>query len=144
VPSVFRKLKLKDQREIVVVNAPASFESEVSALKGVVVQRSPEKARTVDFSLAFVTTEAELDRVSELLARKASNDALLWFAYPKGTSRRYQCEFNRDSGWKVLSRAGFRKVSIVAIDEDWSALRFRRIGNVKPKGAAARAKRSVS
>ena len=143
VPSVFHKLRLKDQREIVVFNAPASFQSEVAALKNVVVQRNPEKARTVDFSLAFVTTAAELDRVSGLLARKASHDALLWFAYPKGTSRRFRCEFNRDSGWKVLAAAGFRKVSIVAIDEDWSALRFRRIEHVKPNGAAVRAQRGV-
>jgi hypothetical protein len=144
VSPVFHKLKLKNQREIVVFNAPASFRSELAALKNVVVQRNPEKARTVDFSLAFVTTEAELDRISGLLACKASHDALLWFAYPKGTSRRYRCEFNRGSGWRVLAAANFRKVSIVAIDEDWSALRFRRIEHVKPKGAAVRAPTGAS
>jgi hypothetical protein len=144
VSPVFHKLKLKDQREIVVFNAPASFQSEVAALKNVVVQRNPEKVASVGFSLAFVTTEAELDRISGLLARKASHDALVWFAYPKGTSRRYRCEFNRDSGWKVLAAAGFRKVSIVAIDADWSALRFRRIEHVKSKGVTLRAQRGAS
>jgi hypothetical protein len=37
------------------------------------------------------------------------------------------CEFNRDKGWGVLARSGFDCVRQVAIDEDWSALRFRRI-----------------
>jgi len=55
-----------------------------------------------------------------------------WFAYPKGTSKRFRCEFNRDSGWHVLRSAGFDSVRMVAIDEDWSALRFRRRELIKP------------
>jgi hypothetical protein len=52
-------------------------------------------------------------------------------AYPKGSSKRYQCEFNRDGGWDVLAHAGFEAVRQVAIDEDWSALRFRRVEFIK-------------
>lgn len=55
-----------------------------------------------------------------------NGDAILWFAYPKGTSKKYKCEFNRDNGWDVIRAAGFDTVRAVAIDEDWSALRFRR------------------
>lgn len=134
---VFGKLNLKDQREILLLNAPASFEPEVESLKDIVVVRDARKARAAHFSLAFVTTQTELDRLAGQLAAKAAGDALLWFAYPKGTSRRYACEFNRDTGWQVLERAGFRKVRIVAIDEDWSALRFRRIEHVKAKPSAS-------
>jgi hypothetical protein len=56
---------------------------------------------------------------------------VLWIAYPKGTSKRYACQFNRDSGWDVIRDAGFESVRQVAIDEDWSALRFRRLAYVK-------------
>ena len=52
-------------------------------------------------------------------------------AYPKGTSKRYTCEFHRDNGWAALEAAGFEGVRMVAIDEDWSALRFRRKEFVK-------------
>jgi hypothetical protein len=130
-PSVFRKLNLKTQQEIVVVNAPESFEAELAALDSVHVLREPGKAKTVEFALAFATTRAELDRLSEALSAKAEGDAVLWIAYPKQTSRRYTCEFNRDSGWKVLGDAGFEPVRQVAIDEDWSALRFRRVEYIK-------------
>jgi hypothetical protein len=61
----------------------------------------------------------------------SEGDALLWFAYPKGTSKRYHCEFNRDTGWQVIRDAGFDSVRQVAIDEDWSALRFRRVEFIK-------------
>jgi hypothetical protein len=33
---------------------------------------------------------------------------------------------NRDTGWEALQAAGFDTVRLVAIDADWSALRFRR------------------
>jgi hypothetical protein len=141
MPSVFAKLNFKSQREILVVNAPASFESEITALKNVRILRDPKKAKSVEFALAFATTQAELDKQSALLAAKAVGDALLWFAYPKGTSKRYRCEFNRDSGWNVMVQAGFETVRAVAIDEDWSALRFRRVQYVKHSPASPPARR---
>jgi hypothetical protein len=131
MPSIFDKLNLKLQREIVVVNAPPSFEAALGALGDVAVLRDPARAKVIHFALAFATTQAEVDSLSEVLASKAEGDALLWFAYPKGTSRRYRCEFNRDTGWSVLRRKGFDTVRQVAIDEDWSALRFRRVEHIK-------------
>ncbi|MCA9264392.1 MAG: hypothetical protein KDA60_11110 [Planctomycetales bacterium] len=72
-------------------------------------------------------TQAELTRIATELARSTSGDGIVWIAYPKKTSKRFKCEFNRDSGdWSVLGNAGFEPVRQVAIDEDWSALRFRR------------------
>ena len=50
---------------------------------------------------------------------------------PKGTSKNYKCEFNRDTGWKILGELGFEPVRMVAIDADWSALRFRRAEFIK-------------
>jgi hypothetical protein len=72
-----------------------------------------------------------LDRMSSILAAASEGDAVIWFAYPKGTSKRYTCEFNRDTGWSVIRGLGFESVRQVAIDEDWSALRFRRQKYVK-------------
>jgi hypothetical protein len=129
---LFQKLNLKDQREIVIFNAPASFEPELKLLDGISVVRNPKKPQAVSFALAFATKQAELDRLSKMLASAAQGDALLWFAYPKGTSKRYQCEFNRDTGWGVIRDAGFDSVRQVAIDADWSALRFRRLNFIKP------------
>jgi hypothetical protein len=130
---IFDKLNRGKLNSIVVYNAPPSFESELTRLKGVKIERDPKKPAAVNFSLAFVTAQRELDRLSKLLAAAAEGDALLWFAYPKGTSKRYTCEFNRDTGWDVIRKAGFDTVRAVAIDEDWSALRFRRKEFIKPK-----------
>ena len=77
-------------------------------------------------TLVFVETQAQLNKVAGPLIKKASGDALLWFAYPKGTSTLYKADFNRDKGWDILRQSGFDTVRQVAIDAEWSALRFRR------------------
>jgi hypothetical protein len=129
--TVFQKLNLKAQSEIAVFNAPASFEPELAKLRDVKIARNPKKPASIQFALAFTQQQAELDRLSKLLAAHSQGDAVLWFAYPKGTSKNYTCEFNRDSGWHVIRNAGFDSVRQVAIDDDWSALRFRRVEYIK-------------
>ena len=131
---LFDKLNLGAHDEIVLFNAPESFESELKKLKGVKIARDPGKPKAIKFGLAFAMTQAQLDRASKLFAAGSEGDAVLWFAYPKGTSKRYTCEFNRDAGWGVIRAAGFESVRMVAIDEDWSALRFRRLEYVKSAG----------
>jgi hypothetical protein len=45
----------------------------------------------------------------------------LWIAYPKGN----KADINRDTLWPIGAEYGFRPISQVAIDDTWSALRFR-------------------
>lgn len=45
----------------------------------------------------------------------------LWIAYPKAN----KTDINRDSLWPIGAEYGFRPISQVAIDDTWSALRFR-------------------
>ncbi len=142
---LFRKLNLTTQSVIHVLDAPPSFASELAALTDVEVKRDLEGASR--FIMAFAITQAAVDAASRRIVRCADGDAIVWMVYPKGTSRRYRCEFNRDTGWAVLGEAGFEAVRQVAIDEDWSALRFRRVEFIKsitrhPAGAISNAGRA--
>jgi hypothetical protein len=121
---VFGKLQLKDQTDIVVLDAPASFKKETDALRGVRVHRKFPAAAS-GFSLAFLTTRDQLERYARSISTHASEDAVVWAAFPKGTSKRYESGLSRDGDWKPLEELGYETVRIVAIDEDWSALRFR-------------------
>ena len=129
--AIFKKLNLKDQKEILVLNPPSSFEPELAALTDVTIQRNIESLDNVDFSLAFVTKQAEVDNLARAIAQRSEGDAILWFAYPKASSKKYTCEFNRDTGWDALGELGFEAVRQVAIDADWSAIRFRRVDFIK-------------
>ncbi len=140
---LFKKLNLGAHSTIHVLNAPASFEPELAALSGVSVLRTVQaRSAAVHFAMAFVITQAELDAASSQLAAACEGDAVLWMVYPKASSKQYRCDFNRDSGWPTLGAAGFEPVRVVAIDADWSALRFRRVAHIK--SMARDPKRAIS
>jgi hypothetical protein len=126
MPRLWEKLNLGEHPDVLVLNAPSSFAAELKALQGIRVQQRVTAVKEVVFALVFVLNQAELNRWSAAVVAKAVGDAVLWFAYPKGTSRRYTSDINRDKGWHILRAANFDCVRQVAIDEDWSALRFRR------------------
>lgn len=123
---VFSKLNLKDQDTIVVINSPQSFEDELRQLSGVKIVRDARDLKSIEFAIAFVAQRKEVDRAARELIKRSADDAILWFAYPKGISKKLESEVNRDTGWEVLRSAGYDTVRLVAIDADWSALRFRR------------------
>ena len=131
--TIWEKLNLKDRQEILVLNAPETFEPELARLPVLTIHRHVESVPSIGFALAFVTRLAEVDALAPNLAARAPGDPILWFAYPKGTSKKYKCDFNRDTGWDALKAAGFDTVRAVAIDEDWTALRFRRTEFIKAR-----------
>jgi hypothetical protein len=130
-PRVWGKLNLKDEEEIVVLNAPDSFDQEIKALKGVKVRTGLAGVKAMSFVLAFATKQKQVDALAAAVGKFAAGDAVVWVAYPKGSSKKYTCEFNRDTGWASMGAQGLEPVRMVAIDEDWSALRFRRVDYIK-------------
>ena len=127
---IFAKLNLSTQKKILVLgqhalNAHASFQVELSRLVGIDIVDDLQAINSIDFALIFVTQKNQIDQISPLLAKKMQGDVIVWFAYPKGSSKNYKCDFNRDNGWDVFKGLGFDTVRQIAIDADWSALRFR-------------------
>lgn len=129
---IFKKLNYKNQKTIHVINAPDSFEKDMDAMRDLAaIKPSLSGSKSVEFFLAFVTKQKEVDDLTKKISPLMIDDGVLWFAYPKGSSKKYKCEFNRDNGWNELGKLGWEGVRMVAIDEDWSALRFRKTEHIK-------------
>lgn len=129
---LFKKLNFKGEAKIHVLDAPDSFLPEMEAMKlftSVKVGFGPgEKS---PFILGFCLLKKQVDLFAKKAAAHIEEDGILWIAYPKGTSKKYKCDFNRDNGWDALGNLGFEPVRGVAIDEDWSVLRFRKVEFIK-------------
>jgi hypothetical protein len=62
--------------------------------------------------------------VTAFLAEHAAHlggPPVLWFCYPKGG----RADIDRDSLWPMIAVHGLRPITQVAVDDTWSALRFR-------------------
>jgi hypothetical protein len=76
------------------------------------------------FSIAFVSSAKELRLATEEVAPAYRRGGHLWIAYPK-KSGSILSDLTRDSGWEPVAALGLLAVTQVALDDDWSALRFR-------------------
>ena len=126
---VFRKLNFKDQDPMLVMGAPASFQEELSAVRTeTTVHARPKASTRYGFALAFAPMKADLLAAAGTILECADAGAVLWFAYPKQTSRTFRSDLNRDLCAEALRGLGLQPVRQVAIDDDWSALRFKAAG----------------
>ena len=130
---LFKKLNYREQKSILALNYPDSFETELESMEVIaMVSRDIGAAGDVlDFVIAFGKTLKDLNELTRAIGPKLSEDAIFWFCYPKKSSKKYTCEFNRDTGWGVMAEFELEPVRQVAIDEDWSALRFRHVDRIK-------------
>jgi len=116
--SVAKKLQTKPGQQVAVLNAPADVELDFDPADVV------EEPAEADAVLLFVTSSADLaTREGASLVQAARRDALAWVAYPK--AGQLDTDLNRDSLNSLLMERGVRGVRQIAIDDTWSALRFR-------------------
>jgi hypothetical protein len=130
--ALFKKLNFKDQSAVFVLNIPDNLLHHLDAMKHfTTVNQHVSIQDEINFALIFAITQKQLDDAIHAIAPQLKGDAIFWVAYPKGSSKKYKCEFNRDAGWQVMGNYGMEGVRQVAIDEDWSALRFRKVEFIK-------------
>ena len=130
--AVFKKLNLKGQKTIVVLNAPNSFQLNLDSVRGEAnIVTTLDRLSEIEFILVFVTQQVEVDDLIPKIGPLLIGDAVIWMCYPKGTSKKYKCDFNRDTGWQIMGSHELEPVRMVAIDEDWSALRFKKVDFIK-------------
>jgi len=131
VDSLLAKLNFKAHRRVLVLNAPEEAAQLVASLREHAAVAIDAKAKgPFDFALIFFQGCAEVGtagQATELLAE----DAPFWCCYPKKSSKKYASDLSRDGGWQPLGDLGFEPVRQVALDEDWSALRFRKAEKIK-------------
>lgn len=96
---------------------PESLRDELAVL-----QEAAFDPRT--FRIAFARTVEELALAASEVAVSYSAGGHLWLSYPK-KSGRIVSDITRDVGWEPVHALGLLGVMQVALDEDWSALRFR-------------------
>lgn len=84
----------------------------------------------------FVTRLSDVGKLAKKLTKHAEPNALVWVSYPKKTSKA-DTNLGRDEIGEEMHSYGWDTVAIVAIDEVWSALRFRPKGEVGSRSRRA-------
>ncbi len=141
--SLLEKLNYKGQKRIVVINVEENFKlAPLQELKDIQIDNKIDPRYPYDFMIIFVRKVAEVKEMVPGALHNLAVDGLLWFCYPKKTSKKYSSEIDRDHGWKALNDLEFFGIRLVTIDDDWSALRFRNIRYIKSTSERFAAKKT--
>lgn len=130
---LLKKFNVKDQTSMLLWNKPDEFLSvQEEWSKTLDILESPPDEPT-DFLLVFVKDRQQLEENKPLIQKNMDPKGLIWIAYPKKTSKKYKSDISRDDFWEGLRDLGLEPVRQIAIDDDWSALRFRPGDDIKRK-----------
>ena len=118
-----KKLLIKPGNRLLVLNSPGGYLALLGDLpEGAVLDTNPQGA--YDVVQAFAHSKADADRLVPIALEALKPGGVLWFCYPKGTSK-VKTDVTRDKGCGAMwgrglgcHRPGFDRWS-------WSAGRFR-------------------
>jgi hypothetical protein len=117
---VAERLQVKGARRLAVIGASTTLERTVGAAK------ARADLAEADVVLLFAPDRASLDARLPDVLKKMPESAILWVAYPKLSSK-LAADLSRDIIHALAPKHGLDTVSQIAIDEDWSALRLKRV-----------------
>jgi hypothetical protein len=120
---LLKKLFFKNQVPVLLLSLPPELQT---------LSKNFAKAHTgpkgkYGFILAFVKSMAEGEKLAKILPKHVDEKTVIWVAYPKGTSKKYKSDYNRDTGHALMAKHGLDGVSLVSLGDDWSAMRFKKV-----------------
>lgn len=114
--AVLKKLKLKDQNPILIINHPKEYEEIMTDIETPV--HSDIKAK-YEWIQAFVKNLEEANKIAKPVLEALEGDGYLWICYPKGSSQKYKSDCKRTTILEVCAPYNFEGVTQVSIDDDW-------------------------
>jgi hypothetical protein len=130
---VAKKLRFAPEHHVAVLNAPDGYVGALTPGPAEIrTELTPDG--TFDAVLLFVKDVAELRRLGPAAIHAVKPSGLLWITYPKGGKTRGATDLPATPWWvqrdvlgEITSQTGYKAVAFVALDDYWTALRFKRV-----------------
>ena len=122
VSPLAKKLKLKPGARAAVIRAPPGYLERLAPAADTMMVTSLDGQ--LDWIQVFVRTSAELATIVAPLTAALAPNGRAWISYPKGSSK-LQTDLSRDKGWEPLEGGQLMWLSLVSVDDTWSAFGLR-------------------
>jgi hypothetical protein len=131
-----RKLRLEPHHRVAILNSPSGY-LEMLAPGPADMRTELQASDAFDAVQLFVSGVEELRAFGPAAIRSVSPDGLLWITHPTGGGGKNGAVTDlpptpswvkRDVLGEITAETGFKPVAFVKIDDDWTAMRFKRAG----------------
>ncbi len=123
--SLFEKLELKDEKNLLIQGLPSSIEKQFVKLSYAKNVTPLLKTRKIDFALIFAVNHHQLSNILRDVFPAMHSESKLWIAYPK-TASKIASDLNRDCSWQILSDNEYTQVTAITLDHVWTAMHFKK------------------
>jgi hypothetical protein len=130
--TLFEKLQLKDEKNLLIQGIPSTIEKQFIKLSFAKCVTPLLKVKKIDFALVFAISKKQLCDILNDVIPVLQPGVKLWIAYPKLASK-IASDLSRDCNWKMIDDHGFEAVSQIAVDNVWTAVRFKKSDKTTPK-----------
>lgn len=130
--TLLEKLQLGDEKNLLIQGLPSSIEKQFIKLSFAKNLTPLLKSRKIDFALVFAVSQQQLQGILKEVIPAMQPDAKLWVAYPKLTSK-IVSDLSREASWGCIDHHGFESVRAIALDNVWSAVRFKKLDCIEKK-----------
>jgi hypothetical protein len=130
-----KKLLIKPVSNWLFVNAPANYLAALEPLPAG-VNASFQANGTFDGVQLFVNNSHELTENLKIVVPVLKPGTIFWIASPKKSSG-IQSDLTMMGDWSMVTNYGFEAVAAIAVDETWTASRFRPLGQAKVSNTGA-------
>jgi hypothetical protein len=124
-PSLFEKLELKDEKNLLIQGVPSSIEKQFAKLSYAKNVTPLLKNKKIDFALVFGVNQAQLINILKEVFVALHPNSKLWIAFPKQTSK-IVSDLNRKGCWDFMKDRGYDSLNTEDLDNVWNAMRFKR------------------
>lgn len=129
---IAKKLRLGPGQRVAVLNSRAGYQAQLSPGSSA-ISAHVHSSKAYDVVQLFVNTVDELRRLGPEAIRAVKPAGMLWITYPKGGKTRGVTDLPPTPWWtkrdvlgEITSVTGYKPVAFVAIDDNYTALRFKR------------------
>lgn len=131
--SLFEKLQLKDEKNLLIQGLPSSIEKQFAKLSYAKNVTPLLKSKKIDFALIFAVNHQQLCNILKDVFPALRDESKLWIAYPKAASK-IASDLNRDCSWQIFSENEFTSIDEVTLDHVWTAMQFKKFEPLPVKG----------
>ncbi len=134
-PSLLEKLQLSDEKNLLLQGLPLAIEKQFIKLSFSKNVTPLLKSKKIDFVLIFAFSQKQLKEIVKEVIPALHAHTKFWIAYPKASSK-IASDLSRDASWDCITSHGYETVRMVAVDNLWSAARFKKPDETEKKSPA--------
>jgi hypothetical protein len=130
--SLLEKLQLSDEKNLLLQGLPLAIEKQFMKLSFSKNVTPLLKSKKIDFVLIFAFSQKQLKEIVREVIPALHTNSKFWIAYPKASSK-IASDLSRDASWDCITTHGYETVRLIAVDNLWSAVRFKKPDEMEKK-----------